>query len=249
MTSSLKLTLGTALLVAFSSAPAPGADLSSLQKAYFAGTKPGSWARYEQTTTDAKGKVQKSVMTFSRLANEGDRTWLEIRTEPKEGSKAKPTTMKYLMNLDFKVEKNALDYVKHIDRLILQEDGKEAMEYPPDMLQTVLGALAVSVDYGADVTSLGGGSEGGTPCDRYSMNGSFDVKMAFIRMKGTTESDICLSEKVPFGRVAEATVTKDEKGKQTMRSEMKLLETGTGATSRITGPVKKIEMPKMPWGS
>jgi hypothetical protein len=29
---------------------------------------------------------------------------------------------------------------------------------------------------------------------------------------------------------------------------MRVLDSGSGAVSAIKGPVKKIEMPKMPWG-
>ena len=54
---------------------------------------------------------------------------------PKEGTKGKPTTLKYLLNTDFKVEKNALDYMKYVEKMIMQEDGKEAMEYPADMIE------------------------------------------------------------------------------------------------------------------
>jgi hypothetical protein len=57
-----------------------------------------------------------------------------------------------------------------------------------------------------------------------------------------------MSDAVPFGRIAEKTVTKDDKGRLQSTTEMRLLETGTGARSAIKGPVKKIEMPKMPWG-
>ena len=74
------------------------------------------------------------------------------------------------------------------------------------------------------------------------------MKVVFIRMKGTTESELCMSDSVPFGRLYEKTVTKDDKGKLTSTTEMKVLDSGTGATSAIKGPVKAVEMPKMPWG-
>jgi hypothetical protein len=40
-------------------------------------------------------------------------------------------------------------------------------------------------------------------------------------------------------------VTKDEKGNISSKSETKLLETGSGATSRIKGPVQKVDLPKL----
>ena len=236
----LLLGLGTA---------APAADVATFQKAFFGSTKPGSWVKYEQTNTDAKGKVQKSELTLSRLEGEGSRVWIEMRVVPKEGAKGKPTTLKYLLNPDFKVEENALDYLKHIEKMIMQEDGKEASEFPPEMMQQVAAAFMTNVDYAAKANSLGACESGGKTGEKVSIQGSFDFKILFVRMKGTTESELCMSASVPFGRLWEKTVTKDDKGKLTSTSEMTVLDSGTGAVSAIKGPVKAVEMPKMPWGS
>lgn len=243
----LCLLAGAAAAVAAPAASAADAA-TTFQKSFFVATKPGAWAKYEQTTTDAKGKVQKSEMTVSRLEGEGDRVWFEMRSVPKEGTKGKPTTLKYLLNTDFKVEKNALDYTKYIERIVLQADGEDAAEYPPEMLRQVGAAFATNVDYGSNVTPLGAGSAEGKSCDRYRIQGSFDVKILFVRMKGTTDSEICMSDAVPFGRVAEKTVTSDDKGKLMSTVEWKLVDMGTGAVTRIKGPVKKVELPGMPWG-
>ena len=236
-----------ALALAFAPA-APAADLATFQKAYFGSTKPGSWAKYEQTSTDPKGKVRKSEMTLSRLGGDGDATWFEIRSVPKEGTKGKPTTIKYLLSTDFQVEKNALDYMKHVESMILQADGEEAMEYPPEMMRQAAAAFVTNVDYGASVTSLGGCSAEGRSGEKYAIQGSFDVKVLFVRMKGTTETELCMSDAVPFGRLAEKTVTKDDKGRLTGTTESRLLDSGGGAVSAIKGPVKKVEIPAMPWG-
>jgi hypothetical protein len=238
----------SALLRLAAAPAAPAADVTTFQKAMFGATKPGSWVKYEQTLTDAKGKVQKSEVTLSRLGGDGDRVWFETRSVPKEGTKGKPTTMKYLLNTDFKVEKNALDYLKHIEKLIMQEDGKEAMEYPADMMAQVGAAFVSNVDYGANVTSLGACTAEGKSGEKYGIQGSFDVKIVFVRMKGTTESELCMSDAVPFARLYEKTVTKDDKGKLTNTIEMRVLDSGSGAASAIKGPVKAVEMPKMPWG-
>lgn len=236
----LLLGLGTA---------APAADVATIQKAFFGATKPGSWVKYEQTSTDAKGKAQKSEVTLSRLEGEGARVWIEMRAVPKEGAKGKPTTLKSLVNADFRVEENALDYLKHIEKIVMQEDGKEATEFPPEMMQQMAAAFMTNVDYGASVTSLGPCGADGKTGEKVSIQGSFDVKILFIRMKGTTESELCMSASVPFGRLYEKTLTKDDKGKLVSTTEMKVLDSGTGAVSAIKGPVKAVEMPKMPWGS
>ncbi len=239
--------LSAVLLLAVGSS-APAADLATFQKAYFNSTKPGSWVKYEQTSTDPKGKVQKTEVTMSRLGGDGDSIWFEIRSVPMEGTKGKPTTLKYLLNTDFKVEKNALDYMKYVQTMIMQEDGKEAMEYPADMMGQVAAAFASYVDYGANVTALGPCSAEGKTGEKYRIQGSFDVKIVIVRMKGTTDSELCMSESVPFGRLYEKTVTTSDKGKPMGTTEMRVLDSGSGAVSAIKGPVKKVEMPKMPWG-
>ncbi len=240
--------LGGVLLLGLGSA-APAADLAKFQKAYFGSTKPGSWVRYEQTTTDAKGKVQKTETTLSHLGADGERVTFEIRSVPKEGGKKdKAVTMRYVLNTDFKPEKNALDYMKYVEAMVFQVDGEKAMEYPPSMMNQVAAAFVSNVDYDADVTALGSCSADARSGEKYGIKGSFDFKIAFVRMRGTTETELCMSDSVPFGRIAEKTVTKDDKGKLTSTSEMRLLETGTGAKSAIKGPVEKLEMPKLPWG-
>jgi len=240
-------TLAAVLLLAVGSS-APAADLGTFQKAYFNSTKPGSWVKYEQTSTDPKGKVQKTEVTMSRLGGDGDSIWFEMRSVPMEGTKGKPTTIKYLLDTGFKVEKNALDYMKYVESMIFQVDGEEAMEYPPDMMRQVASAFVSNVDYGADVTSLGPCMTDGKTGERVVIRGSFDVKVVPMRMKGTTETELCLSDAVPFGRLSEKTVTKDDKGRLTSTTESRLVDSGSGATSAIKGPVKKIELPKMPWG-
>lgn len=238
----------TAGLLLGLAAAAPAADVATFTKAYFGSTKPGSWAKYEQISTDPKGKVQKTEVTLSRLEGEGSRVWLEMRSVPKEGAKGKPTTIRYLLNTDFDVEKNALDYLKYVEKLVMQEDGKEAMEYPAEMLRQVGAAFASNVDYGASVAPLGPCASAGRTGEKYRMQGSFEVNLMIVKMKGTTDTELCLSDAVPFGRLSERTVTTSDKGKPMGTTEMLLLDSGTGATSAIKGTPKKMEMPALPWG-
>ena len=60
--------------------------------------------------------------------------------------------------------------------------------------------------------------------------------------------EIWLSDAVPFGRVKESDVLKDDKGNVT-RTEWRLVGSGSGYTTKITGPIRKSEpMPKLPFG-
>jgi hypothetical protein len=244
-----RITVLAAALLLGPGVAAPAADMMTFQKAYFGSTKPGSWSRYEQTNTDAKGKVQKSEVTLSHLETDGGRITFEMRSVPKEGGKKdKPVTMRYVLNTDFRPEKNALNYMKYVEKMVFQVEGEKAMEYPPDMMSQVAAAFVSNVDYDANVKADGACGADGRSGEKYVISGSFDFKIAFVRMKGTTETELCMSESVPFGRLSEKTVSKDEKGKVTMTTEMRLLETGTGAKTSIKGPVEKVEMPKLPWG-
>ncbi len=239
------LAMGAVAVLISVASVAPAADLSSVQKAYFGATKPGTWARYEMKSVDQKGRETMSVQTVSRLENEGDRIWMEVRTEPK-GGKQKASTLKYLLKQGFRMEKNALDFMKSIDRIITQEDGGEAAEMPIEMLKMAAN-LAGNVDYGSDVTSKGTETVDGRTADHYAMSGKFAMKVVFAEIKGSWASDLWLSDSIPFGRVKESTTTKDESGKLMARTDTRLLETGSGAKSRITGPVKKSEVPKLPF--
>jgi hypothetical protein len=225
------------------------ADFTTLAKPYFTATKPGAWAKYEQTTTDPNGKTSVVHMTVARLENEGHGFWIEVRIDPKSGSKQKGRTIRYLLNSSFQPEKNPLDFVKYIDRVISQVDGRKAEEMPWEMLRPMMQGVLGFVDFGGDVTPKGTDTVDGRVCDRFRMSGSFEIKILFFHIKGTYVSDLWLSDGVPFGRVKEEDVVTDDKGKVT-KTDWKLLGTGTGYVSRISGPIEKKEAPpKLPFGN
>ena len=246
--------LSAVLLLGLGTA-APASDVMSFRKACFASTKPGSWVTYEQTATDAEGRTRTSVVTLSRLADDGSATWLEVRVVPKKGTrfepktvghKDKPMTMRLLLQAGFAVEENALDYPKHVERMVLQEDGGDAVEYPFGAAGVVAPGFVTLVDYGANAVPLGSCTLDGRSGERYRIEGPFDVKVedpqrpwADTRTKGTTEAEVCLGGSVPFGRLHEKTVAKDESGKLKETVETRVLDSGTGATSAIRGPVRK----------
>jgi len=227
---------------------ADGADLARLTKPYFAQTKAGTYAKFEQTSTDPKGKKSVVETTIARLENEGEKVWIENRIEPKAGSKQKAGTTRFLLNPRFQPEKNPLDFVKYIERVVTQDDGQEAVEMPWEAMKPLMQSVLGFVDFGSDVVEKGPDTVDGRACERFAMSGRYEIKILFINMKGTYESDLWLSDAVPFGRLKEVDVMKDDKGNVT-KTEWKLLGTGSGYTSKITGPVKKGEpLPKLPFG-
>ncbi|HEY3349810.1 MAG TPA: hypothetical protein VGM13_08565 [Thermoanaerobaculia bacterium] len=241
----------TALLLGLTlsaSIGADGEDLARLTKPYFAQTKAGTYAKFEQTSTDPKGKKSVVETTIARLENEGEKVWIENRIEPKAGSKQKAGTTRFLLNPRFQPEKNPLDFVKYIERVVTQDDGQEAVEMPWEALKPLMQSVLGFVDFGSDVVEKGPDTVDGRACERFAMSGRYEIKILFINMKGTYESDLWLSDAVPFGRLKEVDVMKDDKGNVT-KTEWKLLGTGSGYTSKITGPVKKSEpLPKLPFG-
>lgn len=241
----------TALLLGLTlsmSIGAEGADLARLTKPYFAQTKAGTYAKFEQTSTDPKGKKSVVETTIARLENEGDKVWIENRVEPKAGSKQKAGTTRFLLNPRFQPEKNPLDFVKYIERVVTQDDGQEAVEMPWEALRPLMQSVLGFVDFGSDVVEKGPDIVDGRACERFAMSGRYEIKILFMNMKGTYESDLWLSDAVPFGRLKEVDVMKDDKGNVT-KTEWKLLGKGSGYTSKITGPVKKSEpLPKLPFG-
>ncbi len=133
-------------------------------------------------------------MTVARLENEGDMVWIENRIDPKAGSKQKAGTTRYLLTPRFQPEKNPLDFMKYIERVVTQEDGKEAAEMPWEMLRPMMQSVLGFVDFGSEVTEKGPDTVDGRACDRFGMSGRYAVKILFINLKGTYESDLWLSD-------------------------------------------------------
>jgi hypothetical protein len=229
-----------ALSVLFGFGSTGAEERSQLPKAYFGSTAPGAWARYDQTTTDQNGKASSWAVTISRLENEGDRVWMEVRRVPKPGSAGKATTVKYLLKPDFKLDKDTLNYMNFIDRAIVQEDGKSAVEMPWDLMRGVMGSGLTNIDYTSSVMPQGSERVGNRLCDRYHLHGTLDVRVMFASVKGAWEADLWMSDAVPFGRVKESSVTRDESGKLLGKTDWTLVETGSGAKSQITGEIRKM---------
>lgn len=247
--------LASALLLVGLAFPAPAAEPAPLPESWFGATRPGSWVKYEQTATDAEGRTRNSEVTLSRLGGDGGETWIEVRVVPKKGTrfepktvghKDRPTTAKVLLKGGFEVEKNALDFSKNAERMVLQEDGRDATEYPVGATGVVAPGFVTLVDYGANAAPLGACAHEGRSGEAYRIEGPFDAKVedpqrpwADARTKGTTGTEVCLGASVPFGRLHERTVVKDESGKLRETIETRFLESGAGATSAIRGPVRK----------
>jgi hypothetical protein len=214
---------------------------------YFGATSPGSWARYDVTQTDAKNKSESQRMTLSRLPDQGGNAVLEMHFVPlKNGKPDKWTTMQMHLRPAYLKEKNPLNTVQHVERLILQVEGKKAQEMPIELMQSMTGGLTQMFDYSQNVVDLGADSVDGRAARHYRASGTIALKILFKELKYDYEAEIWLSGEVPFGRLKEHTVTKDSKGKLRSTNDTMLVESAaSGAVSHISGEIEKVDMPKL----
>lgn len=234
---------------------APSARAQYLET-YFNATSAGSWARYELTTTDPKGKSDVQIQTLSRLPDDAGNVVLEVHTEPagqadgakkKKSNKREAMTVQMHLKPGFLKELNPLNYMGHVERMILQKEGAKAQEMPMDMLRSMAGGAVQMLDYGSNVGSEGSEELQGIATKKYRVSGTLEMKVVFKQLRYAYVSDLWLASSIPFGRVQERTEMKDEKGQLRSTSATRLLEHGeSGAASRIQGPIEKIEMPSMP---
>ena len=110
------------------------------------------------------------ISTISRLEDEGNRICFEVHAEPESG-KQRGSTAKVLLKEDFDMERNALDYLDHVDEIIAQDDGNPARELSMQAFRVLYPAFVRNVDYDLDVTPEGTETVDGRSCDRYRLSG------------------------------------------------------------------------------
>jgi hypothetical protein len=182
------------------------------KKAYFGATKPGTWARYIDHSSDP-ANVDMTV-TQTRLGDDEGRPQIELKMD--SNGKYPLVLNRYTMKSGFDVDRDLLDYGPSI----VAGAGGDADN------QTVLDAATVKIiaenmaAYGPAVVFKGGEVVDGKKTDRYS----YSIK----RPGSSTESgDLWLSDAVPFG-VVRNTFTITEGAKST-KFERKLIASGAGS--------------------
>jgi hypothetical protein len=236
----------TALAAALLTAPAAGAQYAT---DYFRATPAGSWARHEVRTASEKGKTSVSRQTVSRLADVDGNLVIETRSEPVEGEKGKAFTVQVHVAPAVLEVKNPLAFAGHVRRMILQQDGEKAREFAPEMLQQMTGGAMQLFDYSSNVKDLGAETVDGRATEHYQASGEVELKVIVKTLRYAYTSDQWLSAEVPFGRVKENTVTRDDQGRTRSTIKMVLLASGAdGAKSHLSGEIEKVEMPGLPFG-
>jgi hypothetical protein len=195
------------------------ASAAGWKKTYFGATKPGTWARYIDHSSDP-ANVDMTV-TLTRLGDDEGRPRIELKMD--SNGKYPLVLNRYTMKNGFNVDRDLLDYGPSI----VGGAGGDADT------QTVLDANTVKLiaqnmpAYGGAVVFKGSEVIDGKTTDRYS----YSLK----RPGPSTESgDLWLSDAVPFGVVRNTfTITEKEK---TTNFERKLIATGAGPA--VSTPAK-----------
>jgi hypothetical protein len=202
----------TLVLLVVSLAMSSMASAAGWKKAYFGATKPGTWSRYIDHSSDP-ANVDMTV-TLTRLGDDQGRPQIELKMDSK--GKYPLVLNRYTMKSGFSVDRDLLDYGPSI----VGGAGGDADT------QTVLDANTVKLiaqnmpAYGTAVTFKGSEVVDGKKTDRYS----YSIK----RPGNSTETgDLWLSDTVPFG-VVRNTFTIKEAAKST-KFERKLIASGAGS--------------------
>jgi hypothetical protein len=202
----------TFVLLVLSLAVSTIASAAGWKKPYFGATKPGTWARYIDHSSDP-ANVDMTV-TMTRLGDDEGRPRIEMKMD--SNGKYPLVLNRYTMKSGFDIDRDLIDYGPSI----VASEGGDA-----DSL-TVLDAATVKLiadnmaAYGPFVVFKGSEVIDGKKTDRYSYT---------VNRPGPSveTGDLWLSDAVPFG-VVRNTFTIKEKGKTT-GFERKLVASGSAA--------------------
>ncbi|MBV8544488.1 MAG: hypothetical protein JO093_23935 [Acidobacteria bacterium] len=205
-------------------AVAPFAVAAGWKKAYFGATKPGTWARYVDHSSDPANPDM--TVTLTRLGDDEGRPQIEMKMD--SGGKYPLALTRYTMKSGFDADRDLLDY----GQSIVAGAGGDADTQTAFDANTVKLIAENMPAYGLAVTFKGSEVVDGKKADRYS----YSIK----RPGPSIESgDYWLSDAVPFGVVRNTfTITEGEK---TTKFERKLVASGAGAVpvSTAAAPAKE----------
>jgi hypothetical protein len=182
-------------------------------KAYFAATKPGSFAT-ARTTSNVSPP---STSTLMRLADENGQVVIEQKTDFHD-KKTPNSTNRYVLAKGFDADRDLIDYMKG---LVASRYAVGASTKFQDMPATAIDAMKKMPTYAENAVFKGTEAVAGKPCDHYSY-----TRIA----KGDPQllsGDVWLNADVPFGVVKETTKTTDPSGKVLFTTESLLVESGT----------------------
>src|SRR5262245_6477721 len=131
------------------------------KKAYFAATKPGTFAFHKGT--DEKGAV--TEYRYSRLADVGGEAVVELSSNIVSGQfKGTKSVTACLLPSGFAMDRDAIDFQIHSRRCVAASGEVAPYEYPPDTMKAIAQSMT---NYAAIVVFKGTGTVNGKPADHY----------------------------------------------------------------------------------
>jgi len=213
-----------------------GAGLAAqLNKPYFAATKVGTWAKYEQSSSDGS----RMTMTDMRLADADGRIVIEHVTYVNEGpGKGATSSTLSVLEPGFDLDSNLISYGTATQAMIGQFKGGEPSITPEHVMQIIRQS---SIDFRKGMVFKGSEQVGKYQCDYYT----YEVMSGGPRPM-THIGKIWLNEEVPFGVVKQSAIIKD-RSKKVSDFEMRLIDFGSDAKgtpaliAKIPGTRKTLE--------
>lgn len=204
-------------------------------KAYFAATKPGSWATIRVTST----MTGPYTTTTTRLADVDGRVVIEQRSEFGENV-SPPSIMRYELAKGFNADRDLIDHLKAVVAASARTGADDAYtELPAD----TVAALKTMATYAATATFKGVETIEGKPCDRYSYTRG---KKGDAQLE---KGDIWLNPTVPFGVVKHTMTFTDPSGKLLWTVDSRLVDSGTkpiSTTPAVAAAKPDLETPAAP---
>ena len=209
------------LVILLLSVSIPQLYAGSLEKAYFAATLPGTWARFESSWEMPDGRAGTNIYTYIRAPDATDRVRIEIDTEtlagPGEGMVSRQL---FILEPGFDLAQDFLNHMKFMEASVAQTgDGTPSL-----MQDNVIEIMRQSAgDVTNSVTFKGRATRDGVACDHYAYSYTSGGPRATLQ-----EGELCLAETVPFGVVFQKGRIMDEAGDLVSSFEQTLLDSGTG---------------------
>jgi hypothetical protein len=200
---------------------APQLQAGSLQKAYFAATQPGTWAKYESSWEMPDGMAGTNIYNYIRASDSADRVRIEFDTETLSGpGEGMITRQIFIMEPAFDLAKDFLNHMMFVEASVAQTgDGTPSL-----MQDNVIAIVRESAgDLTNSVTFKGRAEREGRECDHYAY--SYKSGGPHVTLQ---EGEICLDETVPFGLVFQKGRVTDAAGDLVSSFEQRLLDSGAG---------------------
>jgi hypothetical protein len=196
----------------------------TLEKAYFAATPPGAWAKYESNWEMPNGMSGINVYSYIRAPDHDGRVRVEMSTETLSGPGEGTTTRQlFVMEPGFDLARNFMNRMSHLEASVAQTgDGPPILmqDNVMEIMRTASGDLTNSVAFQGTTTI------GGHECDHYRY--SYSSGGPHVTHQ---EGEICLDETLPFGLVYQKGRSTDEAGELISSYEQQLVESGTGQSA------------------